>query len=326
MCKLKNVCVVGYGGIGPVHAAAIEKTDSARLYAVCDTEAEKLKLCCSKYKVLEYTDFDEMLSDESIDSVHICTPHYLHFEMIKKALSVGKAVVCEKPVTMTKEEFEKLLELDNAKRVCVSFQNRFNPCVSELKRIADSGEMGKVISVRGVVTWCRTAEYYEHDAWRGKRAYEGGGVLINQAIHTLDLLCYVCGRVNSVKASVMNYSLPELEVEDTCSAMLNFERGVRGTFFATNAHGVNSPVDFELTFENGVLRYVDSKLYINGKLAAEDAKPQNGKPYWGNGHTALLKNYYDFDKYFNPYDVKNTMDAMFAIYESANTGGKEMLL
>ena len=109
---MKNVCVVGYGAIGPIHAAAIEKTDQARLYAVCDIVPEKLEQCQKEYDVVTYTDFDEMLLDKNIDSVHICTPHYLHFAMIKKALATGKDVLCEKPVTMTQAEFEELLKTD----------------------------------------------------------------------------------------------------------------------------------------------------------------------------------------------------------------------
>ena len=111
---MKNVCIVGYGSIGPVHANALKNADQARFYAVCDVDAEKRKVCRETYGVKEYDDFDKMLQDEDIDSVHICTPHYLHFEMIKKALAAGKDVVTEKPVTITKEEYAALLELEGA--------------------------------------------------------------------------------------------------------------------------------------------------------------------------------------------------------------------
>lgn len=323
---MKNVCIVGYGAIGPVHAAAIEKSVNAKLYAVCDNNSERINLCREKYETVVYTDFDEMLLDKNIDSVHICTPHYLHFEMIKKALLTGKKVVCEKPVTMTKVEFDALLAIGGADEVCVVLQNRLNPCFLKLREITDSGEFGGVRAVKGIMTWCRTAEYYAHDEWRGKWATEGGGVLINQAIHTLDYLCYISGKTTSVKANMMNYSLPEIEVEDSCMAYLKFENGASGTFFASNTHGENSPIDFEVVFEKAIARYMDGKLYIDGKLTVEDSKPMLGKKYWGRGHEALVKNYYDFDKYFSLCDVKNTMDTMFAIYESAKQNGKEIIL
>ena len=111
---MKNICIIGYGAIGPVHAAAIEKVENARLYAVCDNNPKKIEKCKQKYDVVEYKDIDEMLCDVNIHSVHICLPYYLHFEVIKKALAKGKEVVVEKPVTMTKAEFDELLTLKNA--------------------------------------------------------------------------------------------------------------------------------------------------------------------------------------------------------------------
>lgn len=323
---MKNVCVVGYGAIGPIHTEAIEKTDKAHLFAVCDNKSDKLMLCREKYDVKTYEDFDTMLQDKDIDSVHICTPHYLHFEMIKKALAAGKKVVCEKPATMTKPEFDELLELKDADKVCVVLQNRLNPCFLYLKELVKSGELGTVKSVKGIMTWCRTAEYYTHDDWRGKWATEGGGVLINQAIHTLDYLCDICGEVDSLKANMMNYSLPEIEVEDTCTAHIKFKNGATGLLFASNTNGGNSPIDFEVIFEKGIARYTDAKLYVNGELKTEDSKLVLGKAYWGNGHEALMKKHYDFGEYFNPYNVKNTMNTLFAIYDSAKTDGKEIKL
>ena len=95
---MKNLCIVGYGAIGPIHAKAIEETAGVKFYAVCDNNPDRIEKCKKDYDVKAYLDFDEMLLDENIDSVHICTPHYLHFEMIKKSLAYGKTVVCEKPV------------------------------------------------------------------------------------------------------------------------------------------------------------------------------------------------------------------------------------
>ena len=131
---MKKVCIVGYGAIGPVHAKALEAVNGAKLFAVCDINEEKRSLCKSQYSVLEYDDFDVMLQNKDIDTVHICTPHYLHFEMVKKALAAGKSVVVEKPVTMTGEEFQALQELPGVERVCVVLQNRLNPCVQKLKK------------------------------------------------------------------------------------------------------------------------------------------------------------------------------------------------
>ena len=315
---MKKVCIVGYGAIGPVHAKALEMVEQAKLYAVCDIDVGKRALCKEKYDVLEYDDFDDMLQDKDIDAVHICTPHYLHFEMVKKALAAGKDVVVEKPVTMTREEFGALQELEGVERVCVVLQNRLNPCVQKLKEIIEHGELGAVKAAKGILTWHRDKAYYESGAWRGKWATEGGGVLINQAVHTLDYFCYLIGDVKSVKANMSNYSLEGvIEVEDTVTAYLELEDGVKGVFFATNAYTENSAPFFEVSFEKGTARYMDKKLWVNGELLAEDAVASTGKSYWGNSHTPLLKKYYDEHKYFTVADAKKTMETVFAMYESA---------
>lgn len=323
---MKRVCIVGYGAVGPIHASAVSKTENAEVYAVCDVECDKRKRCREHYDVVEYDDYDKMLLDKHIDYVHICTPHFLHFDMITKALLAGKQVVCEKPVAISESEFSQLLKTEGAERVCVVFQNRFNACVQALKKLIDEESLGKVRTVKGNVTWCRTMDYYNQETWRGKKDTAAGGVLINQAVHTLDLFSYLVGQVQSVQAHKCNFSLPELDVEDTVIAQLCFESGVRGIFFATNAYGSNSAPEFEVVFDKGTVQYHDAKLYLNGNIIEEDLKATQGKSYWGSGHEILLKNLYDTNCSFTPYDAENTMYTMFAIYQSTECDGKEIVV
>lgn len=318
---MKQVCIVGYGAIGPVHASALEGVENARLYAVCDIDPEMRKLCAEKYSVVEYADFDEMLKDDQIHCIHICTPHYLHFPMIQKALAAGKEVVVEKPVAMTREEFEKLQTLKDVEKVCLILQNRLNPCVIKMKELVESRELGEVKAAKALLTWNRDQAYYASGEWRGKWATEGGGLMINQAVHTLDYFSYLLGDVKNVKAHMSNFTLEGIiEVEDTCSAILELENGARGVFFATNGYSDNSCPYFEISFEKGIARYIDKQLYVNDELVEQDSKSFAGKNYWGNGHEPLLKRYYDEQKYFSVADAKNTMETLFAIYESANFG------
>lgn len=322
---MKNVCIVGYGAIGPVHAKALENVENARLYAVCDTDSAKRKLCTEKYEVKEYDNFDQMLLNENIHSVHICTPHYLHFDMVKKALKAGKDVVLEKPVTRTREEFDTLLQLEGADRICVVLQNRLNPCIQKLRSMVQSKELGAVQGVKGILTWSRNEAYYRSGDWRGKWDTEGGCLLINQAIHTLDFFQYVIGDIISVKADMFNYSLEHvIEAEDTLSAYLEFENGIKGIFFATNTYVRDSDPHFEVVFEKGTVRYMDKQLRLNGELLAEDTAPVIGKSYWGRGHAGLIKRYYDEQKYFTVYDARNTMETVFDMYQSASTGASEV--
>ena len=322
---MKNVCIVGYGKIGPNHANAFERIENAKLYAVCDINEEKIKLCQESFDVIGYTDFDEMLKDENIHSVHICTPHYLHYEMIVKALAAGKDVVSEKPVTMTREQFEELRKNPDAKKVCLVFQNRLNNCVLKFKEIIESGELGNIKAAKSILTWCRTADYYLEDEWRGKWATEGGGVLINQAVHSLDLLRYLVGDFDTVRANMMNYSLEDtIEVEDTFVARMGYKNGAKAFFVATNSYPVNTPMDIEVVFENGIARYTNDCLTVNGEVVARDDIATGPKGYWGTGHTRLLVNFYDKGEYFNIEDAENTMYTMYSMYDSAKNGGKEV--
>lgn len=319
---MKNVCIVGFGAIGPIHTAALEHTENAHLYAVCDVNKDRLAKAKEKYNhIVGYVDYDEMLKDEKIQSVHICTPHYLHFEMIKKALATGKKVVCEKPVTMTEEEYNQLISLKDVDKVCVILQNRLNPCVNKI--IEMKKDLGKIKAVKGIVTWHRDMDYYNQDSWRGKRVTEGGGALINQAVHTLDLMGYLAGDIKAVKAQMSNILLDEIEVEDTVVAHLEFD-DFGGVFFATNAYPADSPARIEILCENGELQYADSKLWLNGELIEKDVVATGPKAYWGLGHRKLFAMFYDEGEFISPLDIKNTMYAMFGIYESARQNSKRV--
>lgn len=314
-----KLCIVGFGAIGKLHAEHIVSTENAQLYAVCDIQKDSLDKASEKYDVVTYNDYDTCLDDENIECVHICTPHYLHFEMIEKALAKGKYVVCEKPVVMTKEELDKLYNLQGADRVCVVMQNRLNPCVIKMKEIISSGILGGVKAIKGIVTWERDADYYGSSPWRGKWATEGGGVLINQSIHTLDLMCYLAGEVNNVRSVMSNFSLPSIEVEDSCMARLEFKSGAVGVFFATNAYGANSPVELEVSLQKCKMRYIDGKLYVNGEFAEEDARTVIGKNYWGMAHRKIFEKFYNDGICFGIDDVKNTMKTMFSMYDGFKT-------
>lgn len=317
-----NVCVVGYGAVGAVHTSALTHTKNAKLYGVCDIRESRLAEAREKYDgIAEYKDFEEMLQDKNVHSVHICTPHYLHFTMTKAALEAGKKVVCEKPVTMTEEEYNQLISLKDVDKVCVILQNRLNPCVNKI--IEMKKDLGKIKAVKGIVTWHRDMDYYNQDSWRGKWVTEGGGALINQAVHTLDLMGYLAGDIKAVKAQMSNILLDEIEVEDTVVAHLEFD-DFGGVFFATNAYPADSPVRIEILCENGELQYVDSKLWLNGEVIEEDKRATGPKAYWGLGHRKLFAMFYDEGEFISPLDIKNTMYAMFGIYESARQNSKRV--
>lgn len=316
MLTMKKVCIAGYGAIGPIHAKALEAIERVQLYGVCDIDPDRRRLCREQYDVTGYEDFDAMLADTQIDSVHICTPHHLHYEMARKALAAGKSVVLEKPAARTRQEWNNMMGLKDADKVCLVLQNRLNPCVQRLRELISDGSLGNVKAARAVLTWQRDRAYYESADWRGRWSTEGGGLLINQAIHTLDFFSYLLGGIRKVRTTMCNHTLEGLiEVEDTLAAHLELAGGIRGVFFATNGYSENSSPFFEISFEKGIARYLDRKLWINGQMTAEDTSATVGKDYWGSGHSLLLRNFYEKGVYFSPFDVKNTMETVFAMYE-----------
>lgn len=319
---MMNACIVGFGAIGPVHAEVLSNLKSAKLYAVCDIDKSRADKAAQQYNAKAYYNFDECLNDKNIDVIHICTPHYLHYEMSCKALEHGKKVVVEKPAVMTKDELEKIFSEYNVENIYPVVQNRKNICIEELKRIASSDKsIGKPIGVKGILTWSRGASYYNAADWRGKKATEGGGVLINQAVHTLDLMMYFMGAAKEVSASMHNSSLQGIiEVEDTIDAYIKYESGATGIFYATNAYCKNSSVQLEFEFENRSFKYVEGMLISNGEVICSDSQEFKGKDYWGNGHAKALYDYYENKDRFSLADIKDTMNAMFAIYESAQKG------
>lgn len=315
----KHVCVVGYGSVGPTHAAALSKIENVNLYGICDVDRERANTGALQYNCKAFYEFEECLKDENIDSIHICTPHYLHYEMIEKCLAAGKEVVTEKPVTMKSEEFSSLLAKHADKPIHVVMQNRTNNCIKAMKNIIENeAGIGKLLCAKAFLTWHRDESYYSKGEWRKYWSQAGGGVLMNQSIHTLDLMLYLCGDVKNVTASMSNKSLQGIaEIEDTVDAFLQFENGATGIFYATNAHGKNSKPQLELEFENTSFLYINGNLFRDGELICSDDRTYSGKDYWGSGHARLIYDLYMNQTGFTLSDVKNTMETVFEIYKKA---------
>ena len=323
-----KACIVGYGAVGPVHADAVSRLENAELYAVCDINSERAALAKAKYGCRVYSDFDTMLKDGEIDVVHICTPHYLHAGMAKSALLAGKNVVLEKPVVLTLEEMDELVELAKGRKnkLCVILQNRRNASVEAAKRLTDSGELGALKGLIGGVYWKRDEAYYAQDAWRGRWQTEGGGAIINQSIHMLDMMIHLAGPIKTMHSAIHHWQVGGIEVEDNAHALIDFVGGAKGIFNATNCYIGDEPYMLELEYERGRLRYADGRLYKITKdgteILAEDEKVMIGKSYWGSGHFYLIRDFYralagEDAHYSSLGEAYNTMCAAFDIYREA---------
>lgn len=328
-----KVAVIGCGGISSMHLKALNDNPDTDIVAVADIKPDRADKAAAEYGAKAYYDFDELLEKEELDSIHICTPHYLHTDMAIKALRKGINVLTEKPCSVSADEVEALrkAQTESGKQVGVCFQNRYNNCVIHAKEIISSGVLGKMLSVRAFVTWSRGEDYYSDD-WHGTLDKECGGVLINQSIHTLDLIEYLCGKCKKVTAHVSNDHLKGIiEVEDNASVLMELENGITAMMYATTAYSENSDVFIEISFENGKLRFEGDRLYSidkNGNITEACERPEtvyHGQSYWGVGHSILINDYYDCLKTGRKFGIDSfeggsAAKLVFSCYESSQKG------
>ncbi len=328
MMKFKTA-VVGCGAIAPLHIDALK--DVSRITALCDIDISKAEALKERFGLdcNIYSEFSDMLEGEELDALHICTPHYLHTKMAAAALKRGIHVLCEKPMCINEEE---LFELEAAIKESsamfgVCFQHRYDKSFNTALRHT---EKDPPIGGEGRVFWRRTEDYYKGSPWRGRIATEGGSLLINQAIHTLDLLSLIFGGIDSVCAISANLRHKEYnDTEDTLAAFCK-GRFANFNFFATNNAQVSAPAEIKIFTKNGVLEFTDRAIRMNGvPIDSEVSENKSiGKELWGCSHEALINDFYrclrSGDKFpVDFYSVRELHRAVFAIYRS---GGENIPL
>ncbi len=302
MSDTLRVGIIGLGGISRVHITNLLNMQNAKIVAVCDINKERLAAAVEKTGADGYADWHDVIAREDVDIIHVLTPHYLHAPMSIEALKAGKHVLTEKPMATTLEDAKKMIEAaDSAKGTLnVIFQNRYNASSVAIRNMIENGELGKFICARASVCWHREAPYYTESGWRGSLETEGGGTLINQAIHTLDLLSYLGGPIRRVLGHVSTDLLRDsIEVEDNCHAVFEYESGARGVLHCTNNYGIDAPIMLELVFENAAYQLHAEKLFkvVDGVptlvVEGQDAKHLGEKSYWGDSHKIQIAKVYD---------------------------------
>ena len=320
-----RVAIIGCGGIAQVHASVLNTLPNTELTACADIRPERAKAMAEKYGCRDYSSMDALLdAEKELDSVHLCTPHYLHAPMANLAAKRGLAVFSEKPPVISREQLALLEEAANKVPLGICFQNRYNPNVEEANRLIAEGTYGALLGGRAFVTWKREAPYYRDSGWRGAWATEGGGVLINQSVHTLDLLVQLFGPADKAETHMANHHLRDaIEVEDTVEAYLVLG-GRPVLFYATTAYTQDAPVLIELHLERATLRLESDVLEIRTGDGVErrtfEIQKALGKNYWGTGHTACIADFYDSIVEKRPFrndfeSVKATADLMLTMYE-----------
>lgn len=323
-----RAAIIGLGDISFVHLDGILSNPEIQLAAACDLKEEL------KSRVPEgtpfYTDYKKMVAQIKPDVVHVCLPHYLHYPVTKELVEMGGNVFCEKPVALNVAQALEFAALEAAHpevKIGICLQNRMNETTEALVKIIRSGEYGKVTGIRGFVPWYRTPEYYSVKPWRGTWEYAGGGSMINQSLHTLDLMYYLGGEVSKIHAIVGQTNDYGIEVEGDVVARMEFANGARGLFFATNNNWTNESVQIRVAMEKGVFHIEDNTLY---KIAPDSSREVIAKApvlegikfYYGASHTRMIERFRKAvesgsDDYIHVRDAVMVIRLMETIFRSA---------
>ena len=332
--------IIGCGLVSDFHGRGIAGLEEARVVAATDMNRARAEEFTAKYGGEVVGTSEEVCTHPEVDIVSVLTPNAHHAEHVLRAAEHGKHVIVEKPPEMTLEKTDRMIAACRAAnvRLAVCLQVRFRPAIRAMRAAVQSGRFGRLLAADATMKWHRPTEYYLSDAWRSRRD-EGAGVTIQHAFHYLDLLLHLAGPVASVQAWMTNLIHPEVDLEDTCTARLDFECGAQGFLRATTAMYPGTDVRIELNGENGTAVMVgermvqwqfrdegpeDEKVRKVGSEAA--ATGAGGAAAFGQAeHRQLIADMIEAvregrDPYVTVESGRQTLATALAMYESADRG------
>ena len=277
MEKIIRFALVGTGMISKIHSQELLNIENAKITAVFSPVEKDAKSFAEKLGAAWYTDYHEMLKSSDIDVVNILTPSGLHGEMTIDAARAGKHVIVEKPMDISLEKAREMIQVcrENQVKLCVISQHRFDPSSIRLKSDIESGQFGKTVLGQASINWYRSQSYFTESPWRGTWEMNGGGVLINQGIHTIDLLQFFMGEVESVYAHTDILAHQNIEVEDVAVATVKFKNGAFGTIVGTTAAYPGLSARLEIIGTNGTAVIENDTLTKYYLRSDDDDEPGN---------------------------------------------------
>ena len=299
-----RVGIVGCGNIFTMHATSADHLENSQIVAVCDIKKDRADKAASKYNCKAYYDYKELIDNENLDVVHVCVPHYMHPVISRYAIEAGVNVLCEKPMSIKYEDAVANVELAEKKGVKygIIFQCRYNDASKLVKQKVEDGTLGKIISARVVLTWSKPDDYYVLSDWKGTWDKEGGGVVIDQAIHSIDLAnWFINDEIETVQAHMANRHHSIMEVDDSAEGFITYKNGATLGFWAMNNYGCDEPIEIRLFCENGTVTmdYDNAEIVLNDgqRLSAKtfvdpDVVYEGGKDYWGFQHIRQIADFY----------------------------------
>jgi UDP-N-acetyl-2-amino-2-deoxyglucuronate dehydrogenase len=338
--KTWNFGIIGAGLIADFHARSIGDLPNAKLIGCCDKIAERAKSLADKHGVRAFDDYEQMLDSDEIDVVTIATPSGFHMEPTIDAAKAGKHVICEKPLEITLERIDAMIEAHKkaGTRLGGIFPYRFNDMMTPLREAINSGRLGVITCASIFVPWWRTDEYYK-DSWHGTWKLDGGGALMNQSIHMVDMLCDIMPPIESLQAFTGKLGHPQIETEDTAVAVLRYTNGALGMIYGTTASFPGQFRRFEVTGTKGTIINVENSITV---WQFADEKPEDaevlkkfGRIEGGGGvadpaaitHENHTRNFKAFlnalesgeDFWIDGKEARKAVEVILAIYESAKT-------
>lgn len=351
-----RIGIVGCGAIHGTHAEAIKRIEGAELAGFYDVVPEKAKEAAEKFGGVAFPSMKAMLA--AVDGATVCVPSGLHAAVGAKIARAGRHVLVEKPIEVSVPAGERLIRAarEAGVRLAVVSQHRFAPDVSLLREAVQSGELGTMIAGDAYVKWFRTQAYYDSGAWRGTWKLDGGGCLMNQGVHTVDLISWVMGGVLAVRAQTRTAAHTGIEVEDIANVLVEYRNGAVGVIQASTAyypgmaerlevHGTRGSVVIEsdkvkvwelaATTEDGSLygkgvgAQPTPKVTTDGtekKGAASD--PQS---LWIEQHRLQIEDWVtavreDRDPFITGEQALEPLKVILAVYRSARRGGARVLV
>lgn len=334
--------IIGTGAVADAHAKAVTNSGFAELVAVYDIVPERAQAFAAKYNAVAVNSFEEFLALPGLEAVTVATPSGFHHDPVIAAAKAGKHILCEKPLEITLEKIDDMIRVCDECNVLLAavFQSRFKKAVVAIRKAIDEGRFGKLVSVSAKQLWYRDESYYKSASWRGTWAVDGGGALMNQGSHTVDLLLYLGGEVKKVCGHTSNF-VHDIEVEDTAFVRMDYVNGASGTLEVSTACNPGFPVTVEITGTRGsaVLKQdtLDRWVFADPREEDEAIRKEfaSGTGRSGGASTAM-----DFDFHGHMEHVDNlarairegeplilsgrdgrlAVEFIRAVYESSNTG------
>lgn len=340
--------IVGVGMIANFHARAIRDAGGAHLVGCSSRRAESAQEFAGEHDCRAFESLEAMLGDPDVQAVAICTPSGAHLDPAVAAAKAGKHIVVEKPLEITTERCDQIIEAceQAGVRLGAVFQSRFHQSSRLMKKAVEEKRFGTVTMGDAYVKWYRSQEYYDSGAWRGTWELDGGGALMNQAIHSVDLLVWLMGPVEEISAMTATMTHERIEVEDVAVANLRFKSGALGVIEATTTAYPGALKRIEISGSHGtaILEEEDIKEWRFADETPEDEQIRTsmlGQTKSGGGaadpsaighegHTALFEEFVNAINENRPsildgHEGRRSVEVIRAIYESAQTGRRVRL-